>query len=325
MSVKTILLTGSSGTVGTALTQTLMEQGYYVIPLDIRHSYWDKQIERRTIFHDLRKPLTKLKLPRKPDMIIHLAANARVHDLVIKPRLAHDNYLMTFNLLEYARTNKIDRFVFSSSREVYGESRTGERRKENSTDIIHIKSPYTASKFGAEALIHAYHECYGIRSVIIRLSNVYGRFDVSERVIPLFIYYAIRNRDICVFGRDKKLDFTYIDDCSDGLLRVIKQFDKIVGKTINISRGRGEELLNLAKMIVEYLNSSSKITYINKRVGEISFYVGDISLAKRLLGYNPKVTLKDGVQLNIDWYIQAMKTRRVYESQRRNLSRRGWA
>jgi len=325
--IRTILLTGSSGTVGTALTQELMRKGYNVIPLDIRHSLWDREIDGKTISHDLRRPLTKRCLQRrsKPDMIIHLAANARVHDLVVRPNLARDNYLMTYNLLEYARQENIGRFVFSSSREIYGESKAGERRREDSTKLVKIKSPYTASKFGAEALLHAYHECYGIMPVITRLSNVYGRYDVSERVIPVFMYYALRNRDLTIFGKEKKLDFTYMDDCIDGFLRIIKRFDRIAGLTFNLSSGAGERIVNLARMIVSYLDSRSQIKIGTKRVGEISSFVGDISLAKEKLSYSPKVTLKEGLPRNIEWYLKAMKSRRVYQSQRRNLARRGWA
>jgi len=322
---KTILVTGSSGTVGTAFVQALMRLNYDVIPLDIRHSYWDPKIERRTVFHDLRKPLTRLRFKRRPDIIVHLAANARVHDLVVKPQLAHDNHLMTYNLLEYAREKGITRFCFSSSREVYGESRPGERRKEASTHVSRIKSPYTASKFGSEAMIHAYSECYGIKPVIVRLSNVYGRYDVSERVIPLFIYYARRDRDIVVFGREKKLDFTYIDDCADGLVRVVKRFDKVAGETFNLSSGRSETLLSLAKLIVAELGAESKISSSDKRVGEISSFTGDISLARRLLGYNPKVRLQEGLKHNIKWYLNAIREPRIAASQRRNLAKRGWA
>jgi nucleoside-diphosphate-sugar epimerase len=321
----TILLTGSSGTVGTALTQELITRGYNVIPLDIKHSLWDKAIDRKTIFHDLRWPLKKL--PGKPDMIIHLAANARVHELVVHPGLARDNYLMTFNLLEYARKEKITRIVFASSREIYGESKAGERRKEDDTALIKIKSPYTASKFGSEALLHAYCECYGIKPVIVRLSNVYGRYDISERVIPLFIYYAQRNKDLTIFGKEKKLDFTYIDDCVDGLIRIVERFDRVAGCTFNLSRGVGERIVDLAKMIVSYLNSDSKIKIGAKRVGEISSFIGDISLARKKLGYSPKVLLQDGLPKNIEWCLQAAnyKKMRVYQHQRRNLRRLDWA
>ena len=78
-----------------------------------------------------------------PDLIIHLASNARVHDLVVDPKKALDNYVMTHNLLEFARKRGIKRFVFASSREVYGESKEGVKRRENTTDIVKIKSPYT--------------------------------------------------------------------------------------------------------------------------------------------------------------------------------------
>lgn len=320
----TVLVTGSSGTVGTAVVQALRQAGHQVIPLDIRHSYWDPDIDRRTVLFDLRRPLTDLKLKRKPDTIIHLAANARVHDLVLRPQLARDNYLMTFNLLEWARITGVERFCFSSSREVYGESKPGERRGEASTHVTAIKSPYTASKFGTEALLHAYRQCYGIAPVIVRLSNVYGRYDVSERVIPLFTYYARRNRPITVFGEEKKLDFTYIDDCADGFVRIVERFEKAAGMTFNLSFGRGERLLNLARWTVEALGSKSTISISDKRVGEISSFTGDISMARKHLGYNPKVSLQQGLPGTIDWYTEAIREPRILSYQRRALARLGW-
>ncbi len=324
MASRVVLVTGSSGTVGTAVVQALEKAGHSVIPIDIRGSYWDKSIDRRTILHDLRKPLVRIKLRRKPDVLIHLAANARVHDLVLRPRLAHDNYLMTFNVLEFARKQGIERFCFSSSREVYGESRPGERRQEGSTHVSAIKSPYTASKFGAEALIHSYAQCYGLKPVIVRLSNVYGRYDVSERVIPLFLYYAHRNRHITVFGREKELDFTYIDDCADGIVRIVDRFDRAVGKTFNLSRGKGETLLNLATWIVTALGSESTVSVSEKRVGEISSFTGDISLARKILGYSPKASLQEGLARAIPWYFEAIKEPRIYAYQRRALAHLGW-
>ncbi len=319
-----VLITGSSGTVGTALVQALDRIGCSVTPLDIRHSIWDAKIDRRTIIHDLRKPLDKLRRRHKPNLIIHLAANARVHDSVVQPQMAFDNYLMTYNVLEYARKRGIERVLFSSSREVYGETNTRGRIREDNTHVSRMKAPYTASKFASEALVHSYHDCYGIKAVIVRLSNVYGRFDVSERVIPLFMYYAKRNRELCVFGREKKLDFTFIDDCTDGLIRIIKRFDRVTGLTFNISMGEGERLIDLARMITEIVGSSSMISSSSKRVGEISSFIGDISQAKEKLGYRPKVSLHEGLQATSEWYFEAMKQRRIYATQRRNLARRGW-
>ncbi len=323
--IQTVMVTGSSGTVGTALVLELLSQGYNVIPLDIKPSMWDKKINRKTVIHDLRKPLNSLKNRKKPDIIIHLASNARVHDLVVDPQKALDNYIMTHNILEYARMHKIKRFVFSSSREVYGESKSNLKRKEDSTHITKIKSPYTASKFASEALIHAYNECYGIKPIIVRLSNVYGRFDVSERAVPLFIYYAKRNRTINIFGAEKKLDFTYTDDAIDGLIRIVRRFDKVAPETINITFGKGTTIINVAKIIIKEFQSESKLIIGDKRTGEISTFVADISKAQSLLGYKPKVSIENGIKKNIEWYLEAMTNRRVYESQIRDLKRRGWA
>ncbi|MEW6412851.1 MAG: NAD-dependent epimerase/dehydratase family protein [Candidatus Zixiibacteriota bacterium] len=323
--LKTIMVTGSSGTVGTALVQSLSSQGYYVLPLDIRRSLWDVGIDRKTIFRDLRKPLSNLRLRLKPDLIIHLASNARVHDLVVDPQKALDNYVMTHNILEYARHNSVKRFIFASSREVYGESKVDDKRREDSTHVTRIKSPYTASKFASEALIHSYHECYGIVPVIVRLSNVYGRFDVSERAVPLFIYYARRNRTINIFGKEKKLDFTHTDDAIDGFNRIVRKFDRIAPNTLNITAGKGAKIVDVARIIIDNLDSKSEISIDDKRTGEISTFVADISRAGKLLGYRPKVSLEEGLERNIEWYLKVMKSRRIYEAQRRDLLKRGWA
>jgi UDP-glucose 4-epimerase len=320
----TILVTGSSGTVGTALTLALRECKFDVIPLDIKSSLWDADIDRRTVRHDLRKPLTSIRLKKLPDVIIHLAANARVHESVSHPEMARDNYLMTFNVLEYARSKGIRRILFSSSREIYGESGPGERRGENSVSIDGMKSPYTASKYGVEALLRSYAECFDIQSVVVRLSNVYGKYDVSERVIPLFIYHALRNHDLTVFGAHKKLDFTYIEDCVNALLQIVRRIDKVSGETFNICTGHGCKLIDLAKDVIRLLNSHSKIRIDNKRSGEITSFVGDIALARKKLGYNPQVDIQKGLPLAIEWYLDAMKDRRVYFTQRRILKRLGW-
>lgn len=318
------MVTGSSGTVGTALVHKLYELNYKVIPLDIKRSVWDKRIDRSTLRLDLRKDITKLKVRTKPDIIIHLAAHARVHDLVVDPNRALENYIMTHNILEYARVNDIKRVVFASSREVYGETKSG-RRKESSTSVNQILSPYTASKFGGEALVNSYYECYGIKPVIVRLSNVYGRFDVSERAVPLFIYYARRNRVINIFGAEKKLDFTYSDDAVDGLVRIIKRFDKVAPNTFNITRSEGAKIKDVAKIIIDYLGSKSELNISTKRTGEISVFTADISKAKNLLGFNPKTSVSEGIPKNIDWYLENIKRRDIYMIQRRDLLRRDWA
>jgi nucleoside-diphosphate-sugar epimerase len=319
-----ILVTGASGTVGTALSLALQKQNINVIPLDIRASIWSPELNRRTIRMDLRRPISQGKLPRRIDLVVHLAANARVHELVVHPRLALDNYVMVSNVLEFARTQKIPRLLFSSSREIYGESLRSVPRKENDTAVANIKSPYTASKYGAESLIHAYRHCYDLSSVIVRLSNVYGKYDVSERVIPLFFYNALRTRNLEVFGKEKKLDFTYIDDCIDGLCRIVSRFDRVAGETFNLSSGRGERLWDLAEGIVRETGSESKVIRGIKRTGEISTFVGDISLARQKLGYKPRVKLVDGLAKVWNWYREIIRDPKIAAEQKKSLKRWGW-
>ncbi len=185
--MKKILITGSSGTIGTKLGEKLLNLGYEIIGVDWKTNKWHKNLEKRTIHLDLRnKNLVLKKLPNKVDLIIHLAANARVYELVKNPDLARDNMITTYNILEYARINKIKNILFASSREVYGNTKKA-KHKEEDVKIENCESPYSASKIAGEALIHSYHKCFGINYVITRFSNVYGMYDESDRAIPLFI------------------------------------------------------------------------------------------------------------------------------------------
>lgn len=224
--IEKILVTGSNGTIGTALCEALMEMGYKVEGIDIKQNNWSEKVDRITAISDLRDRNCFSKLPGDFDMIIHLAANARVYNLVVNPGLARDNFEILFNILEFSRLKNIDRFIFASSREVYGNSGKVFHNEEEAY-VKNCESPYTATKIGGEALVHSYHQCYDIDFVILRFSNVYGKYDDSDRVIPAFIETAKQNKDLIVFGEDKLLDFTYIDDCVDGIIKSIENFDGV--------------------------------------------------------------------------------------------------
>ena len=121
--IEKILVTGSSGTIGTALCEALIEKGYEVGGIDIKQNKWSEKVDKITAISDIRDKNFFSKLPRSDfDMIIHLAANARVYNLVVDPRLARDNFEILFNILEFSRLNNVNRFIFASSREVYGNS-----------------------------------------------------------------------------------------------------------------------------------------------------------------------------------------------------------
>ena len=191
-----ILITGSSGTIGTRLCERLMEAGHTVTGLDWVPNKWQKNVDAITHQIDLRdatklRELIKTTLSGKSfDCVVHLAANARVYELVEDPTKALDNFTTLFNTLELTRTLKIKRFIFASSRESYGNIDV-EMIKEDMVRVDNCESPYTASKVGGEALVHSYRRCYDIGTLIFRFSNVYGMYDDSERVVPLFIRLAI--------------------------------------------------------------------------------------------------------------------------------------
>ncbi len=299
--MRKILVTGSSGTIGTRLCERLLRVGYDVTGADRVPNQWNTKINALTVICDLcqEKELERLSSPF--DLVIHLAANARIYNLVMNPILAFENMQSTFNVLEFCRRNSIPRLIFASSREVYGNVE-GLTRKEDEACVSVCESPYTASKFSGEAMARAYEKCYGMDCVITRFSNVYGMYDLSDRIIPLYIRRAQRDEDLVVFGRDKVLDFTFIDDTVAGITGCIERFKDVAGKAVNIASGRGTRIIQVAEMIKEGLGSASRIVLRDNRTGEVVRFAADITQARNLLGYEPQVGIEEGIARSIAWY-----------------------
>lgn len=300
-----ILVTGSSGTIGTRLCERLLEAGHEVIGADWEACKWNSDVEKLRIDIDLRKKEEYTKLPKDAELIIHLAANARVYELVQNPQRAMDNFIDTFNMLEFARENGIKKFMFSSSRETYGNIKLpeGQKYSEDKAHFMTCESPYTASKIGGEALCEAYKRCYGIEMIIWRFSNVYGMYDDSVRVVPLYFRQAKAGETMTVYGKDKCLDFTYIDDCVNGVMLGIEKWEAAKNDTYNLAYGEGSTILRLAELMKELLKSNSPIELGTARTGEVTHYIADISKAKKVLGYSPKTKFEDGVRRAVEWYL----------------------
>ena len=303
MSIKKILVTGSSGTVGTRLCEKLSEEKYEIVGVDLNPNKWNDRINELTIIGDLRSKQTFENLPEDIDLVIHLAANARVYNLVIDPSLARDNFETLFNTLEFCRKGNIKKFIFASSREVYGNSKQI-IHTENEAYVRNCESPYTASKIGGEALIHAYQQCYGINFIITRFSNVYGMYDDSDRVIPLFIKLTKENKDLVVYGKEKLLDFTYIDDTISGVLKCVENFDQVKNDVFNIASGEALSIIEVAQLIQKYTNNKNKIIIKENRTGEVVKFIADISKATQKLSYEPKTTIAEGIKKSIEWYTE---------------------
>jgi len=296
-----ILLTGSSGTIGTRLFETLLGK-HEMVGVDIRQNKWKSELNGRTVIADLRKSEELAKLPTDFDMVIHFAANARVYELVKDPQLALDNIIMTFNVLEYMRKNNISRVMFASSREAYGNIMDSEAISEEMVRVENCESPYAASKISGEAMVQSYSRVYGVRFVILRFSNVYGMYDDSDRVVPLWIRQCIKGEDLTVYGRDKSLDFTYIDDTIEGVVKAIDRFDEVKGSIFNLSYGDEVSLLSVAKLLKQLLHSNNGTIMKGSRLGEVWKFEANISKAKSLLGYKPKIAIEEGLGRTVKWY-----------------------
>ncbi len=305
-----VLITGSSGQIGTNLALRLLDNGHYVYGVDIRPNTWTGRID--TLLQDLSTPYKNFDhgighavYPEKLDLVVHFAAHAKVHELVEQPDRALENITMTFNVLEFCRRRKLP-LIFSSSREVYGDIHRY-ITEESHADFAFTESPYSASKIAGEALIYSYAQCYDLPYIIFRFSNVYGRYDNDiermERVIPLFIQRVRRREPIVVFGKDKVLDFTYVDDCVDGVVRGMESL--IAGNahnhTINLAYGQGHSLVSMAQFIGEELGIEPSMTVEPPRVGEVTHYVANIGKARAILGYDPKIPLREGIRRTVAW------------------------
>ena len=299
-----VLITGSSGQIGTNVSMMLLERGEQVLGIDCRANEWTDRIE--TVRLDLATARLE-DLPAGPfDVVLHFAAHAKVFELVEHPQRAMANIQMLFTMLEYCRKNALP-MVFSSSREVYGDIHHHVTH-EALADFVVAESPYSASKISGEALIYAYNQCYQLPYLVFRFSNVYGRYDNDaqrmERVVPLFIERIAHEQPVTVYGKEKVLDFTYVDDCTDGIVRGVDVLvaGKVTNQTVNLAYGQGWTLVDVINLISLGLRKQPQVIYEPSRPGEVMRYVADIGKARDLLGYQPSTPLSGGIPKTLEWW-----------------------
>ncbi len=305
-----ILITGSSGQIGTNLALQMLADGHFIFGVDKRPNPWTDEFD--TLLQDLSVPqrdfsqgIGHVEYPADLDAVIHFAAHAKVHELVEQPDRALENISMTFNVLEFCRRHNLP-VIFSSSREVYGDIHRY-ITEESYADFAFTESPYSASKIAGEALIYSYAQCYGLRYLVFRFSNVYGRYDNDllrmKRVIPKFIHRIANQLPITVYGENKILDFTYVDDCVAGVRKGIELLvlGGEVNQTINLAYGQGNSLVEMANLIGRELGVDPQMKIEQSRVGEVTHYVANIGKARALLDFTPHVPLEEGIRKAVAW------------------------
>lgn len=317
---KRIFITGVAGFIGSNLAAALLNRGYKVIGLDnlsqgLRRNIAPIMKNRNFTFvkGDVRNGGFVEKLAKGADVIVHLAAYK-----IPRYGNAMDTLMInstgTMNALEAAKKNK-SKFVFTSTSDVYGKLPDIPFREDGDILLGHSKVKrwaYAASKLFDEHLCFAYEEKYGLKVAILRIFGSYG----SNQNLTWwggpqsgFITAAFLKEPMQIHGDGSQTrSFTYIDDTVDGIVRAIERKES-AGELINIGNDKEISILNLARLIWKMVNGNSKPrlkfvpykTFSGKNYQDVMRRVPDISKAARLLGFRPRVCLKEGLLKTIAW------------------------
>jgi UDP-glucuronate 4-epimerase len=309
-----VLVTGGAGFIGSAITDRLLARGDGVVCLDSFDAFYDPRIKRKNIETaegdprftlvegDIRDAdlLAQLATAHDIDAVIHSAARAGVRPSIEAPQLYEDvNVKGTMNLLELARKIQPENFVFLSSSSVYG---VNKKVPFSETDPVdHPISPYAATKKACELICHTYQHLFGLNITCIRPFTVYGPRQRPEMAIHKFTRMIDQGQAIPLFGDgSSQRDYTYIDDLVDGILRAL---DRPLGyDVINLGEQETIALKDLVGLIEENLGKKAEIEAHPDQPGDVPITYADISRAREVLGYAPKVSVADGVRRFVDWY-----------------------
>lgn len=319
--MKTILVTGGSGFIGSNFIQFLLKKDLEikVINLD-KLTYAGNPQNLRNIEDDIRYKFIKGDICNQelvdyifnefyPDVVINFAAESHVDRSIYNPNIfIETNVMGTANLLNIAKKywsassiNK--RFLQVSTDEVYGTLPEDKIDiKFNETTPLQPHSPYSASKTSADCIVQSYHDTFGFPTLITRCSNNYGPYQFPEKLIPLMIHNAVNDKKLPVYGDGKNIrDWLYVEDHCDAIWTVIKS--GIIGEVYNIGGNNEIQNINIVKSILNYLGKPEfLITYVKDRLGHDRRYAIDATKIKMELGWKPKFKFEEKIQDTIDWY-----------------------
>jgi UDP-glucose 4-epimerase len=311
-----VLVTGGAGFIGSELVRQLAERGCAVRVVDNLVNGRRKNLEDvlggnvELTVADVRDTETMASMFSDTDIVFHLACLGVRHS-IHSPLENHEvNASATLELLHAARNAGVQRFVYVSSSEVYGTARHAPISEEHPTLPMTV---YGASKLAGECYTRAFWETYRYPTVVLRPFNSYGprchHEGDSGEVIPKFLLRCLADKPMFVFGDGTQTrDFTYVSDTARGILAAGLS-DSSVGQTINLGSGREIQIKELARAIAEALGKpSAEIVHIEPRPGDVLRLLADNSKAKKLLRFEPSVTLGAGILRLLDWYVNQGKS-----------------
>jgi UDP-glucuronate 4-epimerase len=312
------LISGVAGSIGARTAELLLEEGHRVIGVDNLNDAYDVRMKEYRLrrlqrypafrFHRLdiseraqvlgdTSPIEKEEIAA----VIHLAARAGVRASVENPWIfLETNLIGTLNMLEWARQHGVPKFIFASTSSIYGSNPPLPTPEDASSD--RPLQPYAASKKGAEALCHSYHYLYGLDVTILRYFTVYGPAGRPDLAMFRFCQWIHEGRPVRVNGDgEQSRGFTYVDDIAHGTILALKPLGYEI---INLG---GHEVITinaLIRLFEEVIGQRAQVIYGPPNPADMLTNWADVSKARRLLGWEPRVSLREGVERLVEWYRQ---------------------
>ena len=303
-----ILVAGGAGFLGSHLCELLLKKGHYVFCIDncltgkkenIKDLLNNKNFKFKKV-----DVIKKFSINEKFDAVINFASIASpIHYSTYKIETLLVGSYGTFNLLEFARKNKA-KFLMASTSEVYGNALVTPQKETywGNVNPIGARSMYDESKRFSEALIMSYHTVYGLDTKIVRIFNTYGpKMNINDgRAVPQFIYQALRNIPITVFGKGTQTrSFCYVSDLISGIYKLLMSKEN---EPVNIGNPNEVTIKQIAQTIIKLTNSKSKIVYKPLPSDDPVRRRPDISKAKKVLKWEPKIPLEEGLKKTISYF-----------------------
>jgi nucleoside-diphosphate-sugar epimerase len=308
---KRIFVTGGAGFIGSRLCERMVEDNEIVI-FDNGHRnalrYTDLANHKNVTFvrGDVLDPDAVLKSMDGCQVVIHLAAIAGVDDVFNHPVLTMKvNLLGTYHVLEAALHHKIERLIDFSTSEVFGSYafRVQEADVTSLGAVGESRWTYAVSKLATEHLAHNYHKEFGLPTVSIRPFNIYGPQQVGQGAIHSFVVRALRGEDIVIHNDGSQIRaWCYVDDIVDGVgLALVRE--EAIGQAFNIGNPRSVvTVYNLAQDVIRLSQSTSAIRFETVDRADVELRIPSIIKAQKLLGFNPRIDLEEGLLRTIEWY-----------------------
>jgi UDP-glucose 4-epimerase len=306
-----VLVTGGAGFLGSHLAEALLKRRCEVIILDNLSTGFMENVSHLLNYNnkvhfiegDIRDPEVCLKATKEVDIIFHEAAQINPVLAVVNPLYDFEvNARGTLNLLEAARHNHVQKFIFASTN-VYGDPKYLPIDENHPMDLL---SPYAASKLSGEAYCMVYNRTYGVETVRLRYTNLYGprqRSTKSESgVVPIFIERVMDGKPPIIFGDGEKTrDFVYVSDVANANI-LAAESEHCVGEVFNIGSGKETSIKTLAEMVLRIWGNKDLIPIHGPpRKADFQRCRVDTTKARNLLGFRPEIQLEEGLKKTIDW------------------------